>query len=287
MERRSFLSLFGLGVFLPFKSHAARTSFSHTVRTAPLELRGEWGGSARADAAVVIERMRKAGLTGVDLRSDRQPQKLRVENAPGIFPSVWLQTRSPNIAWIKVVVGTRDWCNLAYQLGHELGHVLCNSWQSDAKPRNPCQWIEEALVEALSLRGLAILADDWAKTPPFPNDEGYASSIRDYMETIITRYHRIAREQGIGAGFGAWFKAHEAVFSERGGIDSARGAVTTMLAILDSDESIVDDMGALNRWPGRSGVPLADYLTFWERSCVDLKTSGRLPVLLRGLLASR
>jgi hypothetical protein len=187
---------------------------------------------------------------------------------------------------VNVVVGTRDWCSLAYQFGHELGHVLCNSWESDAKPRNPCQWIEETLVEAFSLRGLAILADQWALAPPFTRDGGYASSIRDYREAILTRSRAVARDQGIAAGFGAWFKTHQTLLDQDGGVDAARAAVPTMLDLLLADATAIEDLGALNRWPGRSGVPLPDYLALWESSCAELNAPGRLPIRIRELLAA-
>jgi hypothetical protein len=257
-----------------------------TLLNAKLELGGAWGGSAPADAAAVIERMRKACLTGVALLSDHQPEKLRVDDQAGTVPSIWLHTEDPMTAWVTVIVGTRDWCNLAYQFGHELGHVFCNSWEADAKPRNPCQWIEEALAEAFSLRGLGLMADDWAHIPPFPNDGAYAGSIRSYRETILAGYRVAEKDQDLTAGFDAWFKMHEAYLHEHGGLDAARGTVSTMLDLLQSDAAMIADMGALNRWPGRSGVPLHDYLDLWEKSCVELNAPGRLPVRLRGLLAS-
>ena len=43
-------------------------------------------------------------------------------------------------------------------------------------------------------------------------------------------------------------------------------------------------MGALNRWPGRSGVPMEDYLRLWKRSCAELGASQRLPIRLRKML---
>ena len=147
-------------MLVPLKAAWARgMSPGVTLLSAPLELGGAWGGSRTSDAATVIKRMRAACLAGVDLLSDRQPEKLRVDDRAGSNPAVWLHAEFPTTAWITVIVGTRDWCNLAYQFGHELGHVFCNSWELDAKPRNPCQWIEEALVEAFSLRGLAVMAD--------------------------------------------------------------------------------------------------------------------------------
>jgi hypothetical protein len=256
-----------------------------TLLTAPLELGGSWGQSAPMDAAAVIERMREACLAGVALLSDHQPEKLRVDDHSSGPPSIWLHTDNPTMGWIIVDVGTRDWCNLAYQFGHELGHVFANSWERDATPRNPCQWIEEALVEAFSLRGLGLLADNWAQTPPFPNDAAYAGSIRSYRDTILAGYRTIAQDQGASAGLCPWFKAHETFLAEHGGVDAARGAVPTMLGLLQGDPALVADMGALNRWPGRSGVSQHDYLDLWRQSCAELNAPGRLPVRLLELLA--
>ena len=98
------------------------------------------------------------------------------------------------MAWIIVDIGERDWSKLAYQFGHELGHVLANSWGPDSKPRNPCQWLEEALVEAFSLRGLDKLADSWEQRPPFTNDAPFSESIRQYRRRMIEKYEKIAAE---------------------------------------------------------------------------------------------
>jgi len=256
-----------------------------TLLTAKLELGGSWGRSARADAAAVIECMRKACLAGVVLRSERQPEKLRVDNHAGSNPSIWLHREKPMTGWIIVIVGTRDWCNLAYQFGHELGHVFANSWALDAQPRSPCQWIEEALVEAFSLRGLGHLADDWARAPPFPNDAAYAGAIRTYRETILSSYRTTAQNEGASVGFGTWFRTYEPSLSAHGGLSAARGAVSTMLDMLENDPALVTDIGALNHWPERSGVPLQTYLDLWAQSCAALNAPGQLPVRLRELLA--
>jgi hypothetical protein len=151
VKRGRLLSLFKAGAMLPLETAVARPlSSGMTLLTAPLELGGIWG---RVCAAAVIERMRAACLVGVDLLSDRQPEKPRVD------------------------VGACYWCDLAYRFGHQFKHVFCNSWERDAKPRNLCQWIEEALVESFSLRGLGLLADDWTHAPPLPNDAAYGGSI--------------------------------------------------------------------------------------------------------------
>lgn len=58
----------------------------------------------------------------------------------------------------------------------------------------------------------------------------------------------------------------------------------TILAEYDRAPDCVEALGALNRWPGRTGVPIAEYLRRWEANCLELQASPRLPVRLRELL---
>ena len=83
--------------------------------------------------------------------------------------------------------------------------MLCNSWQSHAKPAPPCQWLEEALVEAFSVRGLGRLTENWRTAPPFPDDSGYADSIAKYRVDWVDKFTRVASERGYLPDFGGWF----------------------------------------------------------------------------------
>jgi hypothetical protein len=38
-----------------------------------------------------------------------------------------------------------------------------------------------------------------------------------------------------------------------------------------------EDLGALNRWPERSSVPVDRYVQLWKQSCREIGTMGRLP----------
>jgi hypothetical protein len=249
--------------------------------SAPLTLGGEWGGSAPNDAAAVLSRMREACLSGIRLLSDRQPVSLRVDDHATGPPHIWLHADHPDTAWIVVDIGSRDWCKLAYQFGHELGHVLCNSWQIDAKPQRPTQWLEEALAEAHSLRGLALLADGWERNSPFPNDTSFAKAIRQYREGLIENYRKAAGPPP-GDEPAAWFHANRALLE--GGHHYAPPVILAIMAELIADRHCVEDLGAVNRWPMRSSVPVEAYLALWENSCAEIKASGKLPARLKSLL---
>jgi hypothetical protein len=229
--------------------------------------------------------MRRACLDGVRLVSDDQPERLRVDEHPSGSPAIWLHSDNTPIGWIIVDVGERDWSKLAYQFGHELGHVTANSWRPDAKPEPPSQWLEEAMVEAFSLRGLALLADDWSRDPPFADDSGFGAAVAVYRQNVVERYGKLAKEQGNAENLAAWFAEHRQAIEAHPGLGPfAQAFCVSVLAEYERDPAALEALGALNRWPAHGGIPLEDYFAAWEASCSELKASPSLPRRLRELL---
>jgi transposase len=242
--------------------------------SAPLELTGEWGASSPEDAQVVLSRTRDACLFDVRLLSHDQPAELRVESRSSGPPHIWLQ--SSTRAHIVVDGTARDWSRMAYQFGHELGHVLSNSWQPEALPLRPTIWLEEALVEAFTLRGLALVADSWEQDPWLPGETGFSRHLRRYREFLIAGYRNGAA--GSKQWLNGWFAdSRTALESGLGGRPAAGPALLMILGELVRDKACVEDLGALNRWPGRAAVSLEEYLRLWGESCAGLGTPGRLP----------
>ena len=64
----------------------------------------------------------------------------------------------------------------------------------------------------------------------------------------------------------------------------AQAMSLTILGEYEQSPDCLEALGALNRWPGRSGVPIEDYLHSWEASCDELQASSLLPVRLREIL---
>jgi hypothetical protein len=254
-----------------------------TLLSAPIELAGDWGHMLPRSADQVVERMRHSCLDGIRLLSDRQPTRLRVDEHTSGSPAVWLHPDGSSMAWIIVDIGERDWSKLAYQFGHELGHVMANSWQPHAKPMLPCQWIEEAMVEAFSIRGLGRLAESWKQNPPFPGDNAFGDAIADYRRDLIKHYAALADDQGITNDPARWFAEHRSEI-EAPGHPFSGPASLTVLAEYERTSSCVEALGALNRWPGRSGIPIEDYFRQWEASCAELQASPLLPTRLREML---
>lgn len=252
-----------------------------TLLSAPIELAGNWGQMIPGAASKVIARMRYACLDGVRLVSDRQPTRLRVDRHTSGPPAIWLHPDGSTIGWIIVDTGERAWIQLAYQFGHELGHVMANSWQPHAAPKPPSQWLEEALVEAFSLRGLVLLAASWKQNSPFPNDNRYGDAISKYRDNIVQGYQKLAEQQGLTRDPAGWFADHRADIELPGLNPFARAACLTILNEYELVSDCIEALGALNRWPGRTGLPLDEYLRQWTASCAELQASTHLPTRLR------
>ena len=150
-------------------------------------------------------------------------------------------------------------------------------------PLRPSQWLEEALVEAFTLRGLALIADSWEQDPWLPGETGYSKDLRRYREFLIGGYRNGAA--GSKQWLNGWFAdSRHAVESGLGGRAAAGPALLMILGELVRDKGCVEDLAALNRWHGRAAVPLEDYLRLWGESCTELGTPGRLPRRLREVL---
>ena len=136
-------------------------------------------------------------------------------------------------------------------------------------------------MEAFSIRGLGLLARSWQENPPFQGDAGFGAAIRSYRDNLLAMYGKEA-EPKLTSDLAAWFRADRLVLESSQA--AAKGvAVLHILKVLESDCDCVEDLGAVNRWPSRTGVPLEEYLTLWEKSCKEVGASGRLPARLSGL----
>jgi hypothetical protein len=226
--------------------------------------------------------MRSSCLNGVRLLSERQPTRIRVDEHSSGPPAIWLHRDMSSTAWIIVDIGQRAWSQLAYQFGHELGHVLSNSWQGFAEPGGPCQWLEESLVEAFSLRGLGRLAASWKEEPPFAHDQAYGNAIADYRSNLEQNYSKLAADQGGLEEMTEWYRRHRQGIEGGHGLNEfAKAASLQFLAIYERTPESIEALGALNRWPKRSHVQLPEYLRQWNGSCVELGASTSLVGLVR------
>jgi len=138
-------------------------------------------------------------------------------------------------------------------------------------------------VEAFSLRGLKQLANTWKRDPPFSNDNHFSDEIIKYRRNILRRYARLAEKQGLRPDSAKWLVDHRDEMEAGGLIPFGQAASLIILNEFESAPNCIEALGALNRWPGRSSLPLEEYLRQWEASCLELQATPHLPNRLREL----
>jgi hypothetical protein len=275
--------LLGASLCLTMPRRSARSA-PVTLATCPIEVRGDWHGPADS-ASQVIARVREVGLAGITLRSPAQAKRIIVENKHDGYPSIWLHDKPASAAWIMLnMTAPGAWCQLAYQLSHEIGHCLANSWKSEAAPKPPSQWLEESLAEAFALRTLSLLAESWQTDPVFAGRASYADAIRDYREAIVSRYKQDARKDG-ATDLLRWFDKEQGEFGHVTGLDGiAKGVVPVILGLIEPEPVLIEEYQGMNLWPERTALPVRQYLRRWREHCQTIGTPGRLPLVIADLL---
>jgi hypothetical protein len=95
----------------------------------------------------------------------------------------------------------------------------------------------------------------------------------------------LALEQGNPKDLGIWFKQHRASMEGEPGLNAfAQAASLSILAEYERNPAGIEALGALNRWSGRSALPLERYFEAWKASCKDLQASAELPSQLQKLV---
>jgi hypothetical protein len=160
-----------------------------------------WGESQLADVAAVSKSVAQTLFS--EIRPQDCPAIMVVRSDQG--PRT-LFNRGPNGEYVVFLnTGNRLWAQLAYQLSHELGHVLCREINDQA----PQHWLEESYCEALSIWTLERMAVSWQTAPPYGNWTPYAKNLASYVKSIRDRVDR-------PTNLGEWYATHRALLDDEG-----------------------------------------------------------------------
>jgi hypothetical protein len=112
-------------------------------------------------------------------------------------------------------------------------------------------------------------------------DNQFGEGIAKYRQNIRRRYNRLAAAQGLTADPAKWFGKHRKEIEVPALNPFAQAASLKVLAEFEQAPDCIEALGALNRWPGRTGVPIEEYFRQWEASCAELQANPQLPRRLR------
>lgn len=228
-----------------------------------------------SDVHEVLSATRAVLLHALTLRSDRAPAVIVVGMSSRDYPMTHHRPAERGEAYVTLAAHGAYWAQIAYQFGHELAHVLSNSWAAGAARGLPVRWVEELIAEAMALHGLMQLATAWRERPLFRNSS-YAASIDEY------------RAQAIRAACGdpgAYYREHAAAFAAaKHLIPEHKPLVAWLTARFDADRTLIEDVAARNRWPAERDVDVMAHLEAWRISCAEVGCPGALPRLLQAVV---
>lgn len=235
----------------------------------------------------VLRSVRENCLAGVMALDTHAPRRIAVVGIPDRpcpqCPAIGLPDRA---ALVVLCVSGRDWSKVAYQFGHELGHVVANNWGAPADTFPPSHWLEEALVEAFGLAGMLAMGRRWSVQAPYPNWTGYADALTDYARSMMVGHASAPSAPAFAADPARWLAEGIATLEPLVRLDSqAVGPlVARLVAEFEAGSDAASDLAALNLWPERSRLALGPYLDAWSASCSATGRPGCLPAFLRTLL---
>ena len=116
------------------------------------------------------------------------------------------------------------------------------------------------------LRGLGRLAESGNGIRPSPAIAHSATPIADYRQNIIRPYGKLGDEHGLAHDGAPWFAGRRGEIEMPGLNPFPQAASLAILGDYERDPACIEALGALNRWPGRTGVPAEDCLRQWRAS---------------------
>ena len=131
--------------------------------------RGGWGSSDLQDIKAVCRSVVES------FPPPREDFSIRIaHNEQGPMVLYRRAEDGSHIVWLKTK--DRRWAQLAFQFGHEYGHILSRY----NRKKNPQGWLEESIAETASLYALLKMAETWQTTPPYSNWKSYAPHLKSY-----------------------------------------------------------------------------------------------------------
>jgi hypothetical protein len=256
-------------------THQPRTPLTQTLPT--LEVVGDgWGSGSRRDIAAVY---RSAAQQFWPAGTTRQ---LHIRVAHSTKGPIVLYRLDPDGA-TRVLINSKGqfWAQHAFQIAHELCHILCR--YKDADKSN--LWFEETLCEVASLYTLRRMAKTWPTKAPYPNWKSFAPKLASYAKDRIDR-HPLPP----GHSLASWYQQHAQQFRKNATDRKLNTtAAVQLLSLFEQHPSGWLTLTHINT--ARTGKPqtFSDYLADWHHHCSPeqrpfvQKMAGQFGIVLKDL----
>jgi hypothetical protein len=219
-----------------------------------------WGDASRNDLSEVLHSC--CGELAVHFTGDQlgKLEPIRIRHDEEGPMTVFQRTVRGEIL---VLLDSKDrfWCQHAYQMSHELAHVLCRNKKADRSNL----WFEESLCELASIYVLRQMAISWQIKPPYRNWRGYSRSLEEYADDLITKY---TPDEPVDLA--KWYEAN-ADSLKINGTDRARNGIVAMqlLPMFEKNPRNWRAIYYINVGVNQAPKTFNEYLQAWHRNCPE------------------
>ncbi|WLG94098.1 hypothetical protein [Pseudomonas sp. FP198] len=156
-----------------------------------------------------------------------------------------------------------SWCQIVYQLAHELCHLHSN--YADSKGHKH-KWFEESLCEMCSIVVLIELSEQWKKTSM--HRYNYAASIKEYAESLNSMTGYVPKSQD---AFISWLAINIEELERNSENRVLNGVVARYLFNnrFSTQSTGWACVGMLNQWNCHENLSFTEYKDSWRRCCAD------------------
>ena len=150
----------------------------------------------------------------------------------------------------------RKWSQLAYQMAHEFGHIVCRTKKADRSNL----WFEESLCELASIFAIRQMAKSWQSSPPYPNWKDYSTALDDYADDLIEKHDFPA-----DITMADWYQSHAETLRKDPTQRELNGKVAVhLLSWFESGPQNWQAIHYLNVGFTKEPQSFAEYLTAWH-----------------------
>ena len=176
---------------------------------------------------------------------------------------------------VKLDTHKTFWAQYAYQVAHELCHVLCG-YEDDYRGN---LWFEETLCEVASLYCLRAMSEQWTTNAPYPNWKPFAPALRNYADNV--QRSRDGFLEIIQTGLPAYYKKHANHLKKNPTDREKNGSMAlALLPLFEREPEHWNAIQWLNSTPSKEGESFKVYFTKWRNAVPEkhrdfVETIGR------------
>lgn len=220
-----------------------------------IQMAGKWPNLQVVDTSALLNNIIQ---TFCDLTSRESMPKLLISNDPSRdYPMVNFEKIGDQTLVLLCTSSCTLWCQIAYQLSHELCHIHANFAEQQG---HAFKWLEESICELASLCNIQLMGQKWVTNAPLPYMSSYATSLNEYVQHQLNKI-------SMPVQFNEWLESNIEELKSNQYLREKNSVIACkLMPIFNEDNKAWRAVGFMNKWEVNNDDTLSDYFLTWEQN---------------------